>query len=360
MTNYSNGFEVTAAVGEAVTLSNLATGGSSFQVGPPNLTTMLYTADAAHGSKAIEINAPGIECHIAQDIDSASALKMSVYVKVSALPGIDVNLWRMSVGNDATALSIRITAAGKLGMYLAGGTLVWVATENFPTGAYHRIDAYIDLGSGAGQGRARLAYYALDSVTAIADSGLLTGVNTQIAGAGSLVTRGRIGKLSAASGYSGSIKVDDYRVVSNPGDTALLGPVAAGPAAAARPSAVSANPGGFVDVGGSGGLVPALSDALDSTYAESPDNPSGASLTADFPLMQSGPVTVSTRNSASLASPTISRKIDLLQGATVIATRTITLTTAPTDHSFTTTTAETAAITSRGDLHVRVTDTAAV
>lgn len=102
---------------------------------------------------------------------------------------------------------------------------------------------------------------------------------------------------------------------------------------------------------------PPLADELDTTYAQSPATPSSASLTVAFDPITTGQVTVKTRNVASVSSPVITRTIDLMQGATVIATRTIIVTMIPQDHSFTTTATETGNITDRTALRVRHTDT---
>jgi hypothetical protein len=221
-TDYSNGFESTAALGTYVTLNTLAEGGSPFVLGPPD-NTVKYVADAAHGTRALEIIANDVEANLVQAVDNATDELISWYVKISALPAVDLTLHRTSVGSDVTGVNIRITAAGRLGVFLSGGTQVWLAPTTFPVGEYIRIDAYIDLGAGANTGRVSIAYYAKDSTTAIASSGLLTGVNTSIAG--TPIVRNRVGKTNTAVGYTGSIKIDDYRVRTSPGTTTLLGPV---------------------------------------------------------------------------------------------------------------------------------------
>lgn len=127
-----------------------------------------------------------------------------------------------------------------------------------------------------------------------------------------------------------------------------------------RPNAVVSNAGAFTILGAAGSLEAAVADESDTTGAQSPDGPSGATITFSLPPIVSGPITVKTRNRANVAAPTISRLIELLQGSTVIASDTVNpLPTAATDHSFTTDAGQTAAITDRNALRVRITDTQA-
>lgn len=99
-----------------------------------------------------------------------------------------------------------------------------------------------------------------------------------------------------------------------------------------------------------------LADESDTTYAETVDNPNGTQpLLQEYPELAAGNITVSTRMQATAAAPLVSVTVALLQGATVIGSRTTTLNTAPTDFSWTTTAAETAAITDRTQLRTRIT-----
>lgn len=140
------------------------------------------------------------------------------------------------------------------------------------------------------------------------------------------------------------------------GQTVEIGPIIAG-GASLRPSSVVSNPGVYVNVGGAADIAAALADELDTTYAQSPDSPSGSQATWGFGTLNAGDVTTKTRNSVSAASPPVTRTIDLLQTATVISTRSITLPTTITDHQWTTSPTETATITDRTALRVRITDT---
>lgn len=129
----------------------------------------------------------------------------------------------------------------------------------------------------------------------------------------------------------------------------------------ARPVAVVSNPGVWTNVGGAASIEAALADESATTLAQTPDNPAGAAITVAFDPVGAGAVTVKTSNVATSATPVVGRVIDLMAGATVIASATIAaLPTVAADHEFTTTVAQTAAITEamRSALWVRFTDTA--
>ena len=96
---------------------------------------------------------------------------------------------------------------------------------------------------------------------------------------------------------------------------------------------------------GAASVHAALADSNDATYAETGDNPAGSTFTVALPALDAGDITVRTRNSATAASPAITRTIALLQGSTVAASRTVTLSTTVTEHSFTLTTEELALVT---------------
>jgi hypothetical protein len=102
----------------------------------------------------------------------------------------------------------------------------------------------------------------------------------------------------------------------------------------------------------------ALADESDASYVESGDNPAGTLFEVALPQIADGDITVAVRMQQVGSTPSESVAVSLRQGATVIATRTYTLTTAWATYQFTTTTAETATITDRAALRVRCTATA--
>jgi hypothetical protein len=126
-----------------------------------------------------------------------------------------------------------------------------------------------------------------------------------------------------------------------------------------RPTSVVANSGPWTNQGGAGSIQAALADASDATFARTPENPAGSALTLGNAPLGVGPVRVTTRGRQSGVGLTVTRTVELMEGATIIATRTVVLTSSWADHTWTTTSSETSAIVERKNLYVRITDTAA-
>lgn len=154
----------------------------------------------------------------------------------------------------------------------------------------------------------------------------------------------------------GGTYVARITVTDNSGATNFDTMTVSVPAATIRPAAVSSNPGGWTNVGGAASSAAALADESDSTYTSTLTNPANAAQTFTMNgILQGGPVTVKVRADIDTAvAGTL--VVDLMMGSsTVVATRTHSLTTTKQDFTWTTTTGETAAITDRTDLRVRVT-----
>lgn len=121
-----------------------------------------------------------------------------------------------------------------------------------------------------------------------------------------------------------------------------------------HPVSVSDNAGAWTNQGGAASIVDALSDDDDATYAESPDNPTSKAITVHMgETLDTGDITVTVRAAASSGSRSV--LIELLQGATVIASTTETLTTTPTDYTLILDSGENAAVTDRTNLNIRLT-----
>jgi len=102
----------------------------------------------------------------------------------------------------------------------------------------------------------------------------------------------------------------------------------------ATPSTLVSNAGGWTNQGGASSLVAALADSSDATYAETPDNPSAAAHVVELAPLQAGVVTVTTRDRSTVASPVITRTVDILDsGGTVRGTTSFALTTTWTNHT---------------------------
>lgn len=120
-------------------------------------------------------------------------------------------------------------------------------------------------------------------------------------------------------------------------------------------ASVTDNSGAWTNEGGATDLAAAVSDGSATTYAESPDNPSGAAMTfaAKDYLADSGDITIQFKADGTQAGRSIT--VELLQGTTVVATTTKTLTTTATAYTYSLTSGENAAVTDRTNLSVRVT-----
>lgn len=242
--------------------------------------------------------------------------------------------WRLSLRQDRT---LHID-----GSSVTGDTAVGVAIT---VGKWHRIEAVVDVGAGT----AKVQVFNGNGTTEIAPqlnkSGMSLGTNPIVA-ADIFCTKNT------------AIDIDDVRLLEN--TTAFLGPPlpTGDPSNSSRPWDVVENPGEYVVVGTSS-YATALADESDATYVDSVASPNGASFTAAMNPLTLGPVTVALRHQNTTSGTPITRKVELMQGSVVIATRTFTLPTTLSNYSFTTTTGETAAITSpRNNLYVRITDTA--
>lgn len=108
------------------------------------------------------------------------------------------------------------------------------------------------------------------------------------------------------------------------------------PSFSAKPIAV-VDSDGWTAVGGPS-LLGTVRDELDSTYAQSPTEPTASEVRWRMaPLRRSDFVTVHTRDRASDATDVISRTVRVYNGATLVGTTTFTLTTNWANHSVTTT-----------------------
>lgn len=127
--------------------------------------------------------------------------------------------------------------------------------------------------------------------------------------------------------------------------------------ATAQPISQVSNAGSWVVVGGATSYG-VLADGSDSTYIETPTNPTAASIELGFDTLASGQVTVTARaRYASGGSGSVTVK--LRQSTTTIATWTQPVTSAFTTYSFTTTSAQTATITDYALLRATLEGTAA-
>jgi hypothetical protein len=165
-------------------------------------------------------------------------------------------------------------------------------------------------------------------------------------------------KATPATSYGGNVFTQEVTATSSNNIMVWTVPLLLAPETIVttyNPTSTVDNSGVWTNEGGAASIHAALADVSDATFAESPDSPSADPFTVGFATLDTGPITVAVRGSGTA----VSRTIDLLEGSTVRATRTYTPAAldAPEDYIFTTTSGETAAITARTSIRVRITDT---
>jgi hypothetical protein len=145
------------------------------------------------------------------------------------------------------------------------------------------------------------------------------------------------------------------------GGTAWAGGVVAMKAAAVvtavKPNSVVDNTAGFTNQGGAATLQAAVADASDATYVESPTAPANKAITFGVPTLAAGSASVTVRARLQpAAGPNTTCKVELLQGATVVAASTaLAVSDQWADYVLTLNPSQNSAITDRSSLRVRLT-----
>lgn len=347
------------AQGATITAANSASSGSAIAstILTGSAPVAVYdTAAAFAGAKGLTVSGAegdNVSVSITDTANGSARARIYLYISAATAPtGSSVSVARIR-SSTANMAIILLSTARVLSIQNAVGT----SRKNFNTNTtlpdgWYRIELRVTKGTTTANGSIWCDIFRVaSSESAPLDS--FTGAGTENTGTADATTL-QFGKPTTAGVVPGH-KFDE--IAFETGSTALIGP-AQGAVDERHPNAINSNPGGWTQYGAAASHVAGLSDADNSTGSRSPDDPIGAAISYDFlAITPNTPVRVSATHYASVGDGQISRKYDLMQGATVIATRTVTLTTDPTDYSFVTTTAETAAITSWSALIVRVTDT---
>lgn len=126
------------------------------------------------------------------------------------------------------------------------------------------------------------------------------------------------------------------------------------PDAAATVGTISMLDSNWSVSGGAPNRVAAITDGADATGLTSPGLASSEATQGRLGVTTAGNLALTVRLSKPSGSTATSARVELLHGTTVIASRTVTLTTTPTDTTLTLTTAENAAVTDREQLSWRV------
>jgi hypothetical protein len=303
---------------------------------------------AAHGTQSFKFVPGSTEVtNLRWTGISSTGCACSFYVYFTALPAADFFLAAFNAGGPAVLRVMFSSSTGKLQLIDTRGTggFIWRAAAAMPTSAWIRVEMFCTIS--ATTASESVAYYTGDSTSAIDGTSISNG-NTGTTPIDTIVFGKNDTSTYTTAHWFDSIQVNDAA-------TGLIGPWAATPASTVRPVSLISNAGVFTNQGGASDLVAALADESDTTFAQSPVSPSAA--TAEWklgPLSAGGNVTVAARHSS--VSGTITRTYSLYCGATLIKQQSVVLPSTPTDWTMTTTSGETATITDRSDLHVRISD----
>lgn len=314
--------------------------------------TLVYTQEfAAHGTKAMYSWGNGnrsVFGWAGAAVVPSKKQSFRAYIKAGSIRPTAESQIITPMNSTAYIAGVNYATDGRLKVTNRLGTVLYTTTTVIPTTGFTRVEFSVEVGVGTTDGVIRFAIYNGDSTTPLESM-----FTTTTADLGTTnVVAWRAGKI----GITGTFELWWDSVELNPNDSALLGPLNVS-SPSLRPTSVVSNPGVWSNVGGSSSIAAALADESDATYGQTPPSPSNAAIT--FALggrLATGTPSVLVKLSATNSTPATYATIDLLQGTTVIATRTHgPLTTTVTDYNFTLTTGEAAAITDRGNLNLRVT-----
>lgn len=338
------------AVGATVTTANSG-GASGTAFDYLDVTgTLTVNATAAHGTNSYEARGIGTRSAFGWAASAVIPSKLQsyrTYLRITEMPTVDTQIITPWNSTQSVA-SVTLGADGKLRLAARGGTVISTTTSVLSLNVWYRIELSVEIGTTSTNGVIRFALYNGDTV-----SPLETAYTSSTVDLGTTdVMSWRMGKITTTG--NATLLFDSIEV--NMSSSTLLGPYAVG-VPVIRPSTLESNPGTWSNVGGSSSIASALADELDGTYAQTPPAPANAAFTVGMNgRLGSGTPTVTVRLGASAVTPATYTDVALMQGSTVIATRTFgPLATSPTDYSFTLTSGEAANITDRSLLRLRFT-----
>lgn len=244
-TTYGNSFEGGTTGTVITTVNSGGVSGTAFTATASG--TVYDNTVAAHGSMAMKIANPGTAGEIlAWTLDGGeSAVALRCYVYFDALPGAD--WWLMKAVSTVQNFMVEVTAAGNLALLSRTSSAVWTSANALSPGSWYRVDVWADVGTSTTTGQGKIAYYSMDSTTAIEASAVLTGKN--FGGDAGNPTQANFGKCNATA-ITTTLRFDD--VAAQTGATDFIGRVAA---AAASTGTLTDNVA-LLKVAGSGGEPP--------------------------------------------------------------------------------------------------------
>ena len=257
-----------------------------------------------------------------------------------------------SAGSVALRIILRGTnyaTPGALAVWSAKDASIRYSTPGALTpGVRYRIGLYAEAGASATDGKFRLVVHPLDSDTPTHDSGVITG-NTS---AGVPFGRIRMGKWDT-SALAISYWMDDRRTLTDADAKQEF--LRFTPAAAATVGTISMLDQNWTITGSAPNRVAAVTDNADSTGLTSPGAATNETTQGRLGVPSAGNLTLTAKLSRPSGSSATSARVELLQGATVVASGTATgLTSTPTTTTVALTSTQNAAVTDRERLSWRI------
>ena len=163
-------------------------------------TTPFTNAQAHSGVLSMGLPASAISGYGRWAFAATKNVAARTYHRLSgAISATDFDVMQIRVGATNIA-TIRISGysapAGALRLRV-GAVTSWTATAALPLNTWFRVEALIEQGTGAADGRIRLAYFLGDDTTAVQDSGWITGL--ALGGDGAGIDSVVLGKTSGAA-----------------------------------------------------------------------------------------------------------------------------------------------------------------
>jgi hypothetical protein len=224
--------------GTAISAAN--SGGSSGDAFSATGNVVYSNARAFAGSLSAMTPTSATDGVMRWALGGSASVSVRLYVWVSATTTDNQGFIRLSHATDTTALNAFLNGAGALRLSAKGVTDAWTAPEAFPLNQWVRLEMYATSGTTASNGTMRVAYYLGNSMTAVQDSGTLTGLNA--GGDLGTFTQARLGKLGATA--SPQFYFDDFAVNTGSDATGFIGPPVNQPPTVTAGSALTVAPGG--------------------------------------------------------------------------------------------------------------------
>lgn len=310
--------------------------------------SLIFSNVQAHGTNSYHATGTGTKVTFGWAGSAIIPSKLQSYrsyVRLGSIPTVETQI--ITPWNATQYIAgVNLGVDGKLRVTARGGTVLFTTATVLALTTYYRIELSVEVGTTSSNGVIRFGLYSGDSLTALdtytnstADLGTTDVVSWRM---------GKIGTTGNFESWWDSIEV-------NMSSSTLLGPFNVS-VPVIRPSTLVDNSGTWSNVGGAASIPAALADESDATYAQTPPAPANATMTLGMDArLGSGTPTVTVRLAASASTPATYSDVALMQGTTVVATRNFgPLSTSPTDYSFTLTSGETAAITDRSQLRLRI------